>query len=445
MVRDGSDFASNSMSLVFLAAGHPIDPPLLLIAPFAVLLLSIACGPLLTPHFWEHHYAKFAIALGLIPVAYYAFVLHGGERLLHVGREYVSFILFIGSLFVVAGGVHLRTKGEATPEVNVAFLAIGALLANLVGTTGASMLLIRPWIRMNKYRFTGLHTAFFIFIVSNVGGCLTPIGDPPLFLGYLKGVPFFWTTSRCFFPWAMAIVLILMIFWVVDRRNFLRAPKAVREKETAHEEFKIEGYRNFGFLAVILATVIAVPSSIPGLREALMLAAAVASYRTTAQPIHDANHFTFAPIKEVAWLFLGIFATMVPALDYLELHAGQLGISEPIHFYWLTGVLSSVLDNAPTYLTFLAAAFGLKNMALNDPADMHQFLAQHPAYLIAISLAAVFFGAGTYIGNGPNLMVKSICDHAKVHTPAFFSYILRFSLPVLLPIFALIAWVFLRK
>ncbi|MEO8352326.1 MAG: sodium:proton antiporter [Chthoniobacteraceae bacterium] len=431
--------------LLAAAATHTADPPLWLIAPFALLLLSIACGPLLAPHFWEHHYAKVAVALGLIPVCYYAFILGGGGRLLHVGGEYVSFIVFIGSLFVVAGGVHLRTKGGATPGVNVAFLAIGAFLANLVGTTGASMLLIRPWIRMNKYRFTGLHTAFFIFTVSNVGGCLTPIGDPPLFLGYLKGVPFFWTMTRCLFPWATALALILTIFWVVDRRNFFRAPREIREKETAHEEFKIEGYRNFGFLAVILVAVIAVPASVPGLREALMLAAAVASYRTTAQPIHDANHFTFAPIKEVAWLFLGIFATMVPALDYLELHAGQLGISEPIHFYWLTGILSSVLDNAPTYLTFLAAAFGLKNLTLDDPAQVHEFLAQHPAYLVAISLAAVFFGAGTYIGNGPNLMVKSICDHAKVHTPPFFEYILRFSLPVLLPIFALIAWIFLRK
>jgi Na+/H+ antiporter NhaD/arsenite permease-like protein len=316
------------------------------------------------------------------------------------------------------------------------------VLANLLGTTGASMLLIRPWIRMNKYRFTALHTVFFIFVVSNVGGCLTPIADPPLFLGYLKGIPFFWITARCFPAWLLACVLLLAVFFVLDRRNFLRAPLAVREKETAHEEFRIEGRRNFIFLGVILAAVILTPNSFVGVREAVLLAAAIASHRLTRREIYTANHFTFGPIKEVAWLFAGIFATMVPVLDYLALHAKSLGLTQPLQFYWLAGALSSVLDNAPTYLAFLAVAFGIKGLSVDRPDEVYAFLDAHPAFVIAVSLGAVFFGAVTYIGNGPNLMVKAICDHAKVKTPSFFAYILRYSAPILLPVFAFVGWIF---
>ena len=347
-----------------------LDPHPLFILPFAALLLCIATMPLLLPKVWEHHYKKISLGLGSIAVLYYWIGLRAGGRVLGVGWEYVSFIVFIGSLFTVAGGIHVRTKGEAIPSVNALYLIGGAILANLVGTTGASMLLIRPWIRMNKYRFTTFHTAFFIFIVSNVGGCLTPIGDPPLFLGYLKGVPFWWVTAKCLPAWAMAVGCIVAVFYALDRVNFLAAPKAIRELQTGHEEFKIEGLRNLGWLSVILASVfLKYP---PGLREALMVIAAVGSYRTTPRPIHDANHFSFGPIKEVAWLFAGIFATMVPALDYLECHAGALGITTPLHFYWFSGALSGVLDNAPTYLTFLTAAFGLKNQNINDTADVGQ-------------------------------------------------------------------------
>jgi Na+/H+ antiporter NhaD/arsenite permease-like protein len=429
------------MSLLASALSAAPNPTPWMMLPFAVLLLCIACGPLFAPKLWEHHYPKVAVGLGLISIFYYTVVLRAAGRMAHVAVEYVSFIVFIGSLFVVAGGVHLRTKGEATPTVNTIFLCAGGVLANFVGTTGASMLLIRPWIRMNKYRFTGMHAVFFIFIVSNVGGCLTPIGDPPLFLGYLKGVPFFWVTTRCFGAWALALGLLLVVFFVLDRMNFLRAPKEIRDKETAHEEFKIEGWRNFGLLAVILAAVICIPPTVLAVREIILVVAAWISYKTTPQPIHDANHFAFGPIKEVAWLFLGIFATMVPALDYLERNAAQLGLSSPMQFYWLSGVLSSVLDNAPTYLTFLAAAFGLQGMSLNEPEHVHRFLAEFPAFVIAVSLGAVFFGAASYIGNGPNFMVKAICDHQKVHAPGFFSYIIKFSLPILLPILALVGWV----
>jgi Na+/H+ antiporter NhaD/arsenite permease-like protein len=429
--------------MMLLGSGTVLDPHPLFVIPFAALLLCIATMPLLLPKIWEHHFQKISLGLGLIAVLYYVVGLRAGGRMLGVVGEYVSFIAFIGSLFVVAGGIHVRTKGESTPSVNALYLLVGAILANLVGTTGASMLLIRPWIRMNKYRFTTFHTAFFIFIVSNVGGCLTPIGDPPLFLGYLKGVPFWWVTTKCLPAWATAVGCIIAVFYALDRVNFLAAPRAVREMQTQHEEFKIEGLRNFGWLAVILAAVFLKEPH--GLRELLMVGAAVGSYKTTQKPIHDANHFSFGPIKEVAWLFAGIFATMVPALDYLECHAGALGISAPMHFYWFSGALSGVLDNAPTYLTFLTAAFGLKGLNIDNTAHVAQFINQHGPYAVAVSLGSVFFGAMTYIGNGPNFMVKAIVDHAKVHTPNFFLYIIRYSLPILLPILGLVGWIFLRS
>lgn len=428
--------------MMFFAESVIPDPNPLFIIPFAALLLCIATMPLLLPKFWEHNFKKISCGLGAVSVLYYIIGLHNGGRMLGVAWEYISFIVFIGSLFVVAGGIYVRTKGEATPFHNVLFLAGGAVLANLVGTTGASMLLIRPWIRLNKYRFTSFHTVFFIFVVSNVGGCLTPIGDPPLFLGYLKGVPFWWVTAKCLPAWALAVTLIVGIFYFIDRVNFLQAPKKIREAETAHESLKFDGMHNLAWLALILAAVFLKKPA--GLREVLMVIAAVGSYKTTLKPVHEANHFSFGPIKEVAWLFCGIFATMVPALDYLESHAGNLGISTPIHFYWCSGALSGVLDNAPTYLTFLTAAFGLKGFNIDNSAQVAQFLSSHTLYVIAVSLGSVFFGAMTYIGNGPNLMVKSIADHAKVHTPHFFVYIFRFSVPILLPVLALVGWIFFK-
>ncbi|MEO7097904.1 MAG: sodium:proton antiporter [Luteolibacter sp.] len=418
------------------------DPNPIMALPFAALLLCIAVMPMLFPHIWEKHYQKIAVSLGALCVVYYLAGLHAPGRMLHIAGEYLSFIVFIGSLFTVAGGIHIRVKGESTPSVNCLFLVVGALLANLIGTTGASMLLIRPWVRSNKYRYTGFHTAFFIFLVSNVGGCLTPIGDPPLFLGYLKGVPFWWVSQHCWPAWLTAVAMITGIFYLFDRTNFVRAPRAIREKETAHESFKIEGLQSFIALAVILLSVVYAP---PVLREVIMAGAAFISHKRTLRPIHDANHFSFGPIREVAWLFAGIFMTMVPALDYLQLHASTLGLRSPQQFYWLSGALSGVLDNAPTYLAFISAAFGLRNLDLNNAAHVSQFLDQHGIYVIAVSLGSVFFGAMTYIGNGPNLMVKAIADHAKVHTPSFFGYVFRFSLPVLVPVFLVIARFYIAK
>ncbi len=411
-----------------------------MIAPFAIMVFSIALMPFIAPHWWEKHYPKVAVALGSFTTLYYIGALHNGAHMLEVAHEYVSFIALVGSLFVVAGGIHIRVRGEATPLRNVLFLGTGAILANLLGTTGASMLMIRPWIRMNKYRITGFHVVFFIFIIGNVGGALTPIGDPPLFLGYLKGVPFLWSLFELWPAWLFLLASLMAIFYVMDRINFQRAPEVVRELETGYERFQIDGKRNFAFLGMILVAVF-LPSP---WREALMLVAAAASYRATPAAVHESNHFTFAPIKEVAWLFFGIFGTMVPALDYLQINSGSLGVNTPLQFYALTGLLSSFLDNAPTYLTFLATSMGQQGMSLANEQSVAAFSLDHSAYLVAISLGAVFFGAATYIGNGPNFMVKSIAEHAKVNTPTFFDYVLRFTLPVLLPLLALTAWLFLR-
>lgn len=430
------------------AAAHHSDlPPLWMVAPFAALLLCIALMPLFAPHFWEHHYPKIAVALGLVTGIYYTLVRHDYHALHHAGLEYVSFMALVGSLFVIAGGINIRVKGEATPFVNTLFLAIGAVLANIIGTTGASMLMIRPWIKMNRYRITGFHVVFFIFVVSNCGGCLTPIGDPPLFLGFLRGVPFFWVLAHCWQAWALTIALLLATFFVFDLKNFKRAPKEVREMETAHEDWMFRGLKNLIFLGVVLGAVFLPKSiqettvlgifSIPAL---VMIAAAVGSYFTTSKPVHHANDFNFEPVKEVGYLFVGIFLTMIPALQILQ--SGEaVNISDPIEFYFATGVLSAFLDNAPTYLSFLAASMGMEGLSVDKVADVLKFATEHASHLIAISLGAVFFGAGSYIGNGPNFMVKAIADKSKVHAPAFLTYIFKYSIPILLPILILVGWV----
>jgi Na+/H+ antiporter NhaD/arsenite permease-like protein len=424
-------------------AAAAIQPNPLIILPFIILLLSIAVMPFINKRFWERHYPKIAVGLGAITTFYYVVFLRNHDRILHVAHEYISFIALIGSLFVVSGGIHITVKGESTPLKNCLFLLIGAVLANIIGTTGASMLLIRPWIRINRYRITAFHIVFFIFIVSNIGGCLTPIGDPPLFIGYLRGVPFWWVLETCWEAWLIGVGSLIALFYVLDRRNFLRAPKAVRDAETAQETWKFDGLLNVGFLGLILLAVFV--REIPWVSEIMMVMAAVGSYVVTPKSVHRANNFNFHPILEVGWLFVGIFATMVPALDYLEAHAGSVGLSSEMAFFWLTGLLSAGLDNAPTYLTFLAAAMGLHGLRLGNPDDVRHLVATHDHELIAISLGAVFFGAMTYIGNGPNFMVKAIAEDSKVKTPGFVAYLIRYAIPILMPLFALIALLFFSR
>ena len=403
-----------------------------IILPFALLLLAMAIMPLLSPDWWQRHYAKVSFGLGAFTLGYYFFVLRDAHRVLHTAHDYVSFIVLVGSLFVVSGGIHIGVKGEATPFANVVFLFIGALISNVLGTTGAAMLLIRPWIRMNKYRVTAHHIAFFIFIVANVGGCLAPTG-PPLYLGYLQGVPFWWPARHCWPMWAVAVGILLAMFYVVDKINFSRAPRAVREKETASEQWQFGGLANVFFAAVILGAVFV--NQPPFLREALMLVAAAGSYFTTRKSVHEANHFNFHPIVEVAVLFAGIFATMMPALDLLSARAREiLGANpSPGIFFWSAGGLSAVLDNAPTYLGFLTALFGL-----TGAGNAGDLLARAGLSLAAVSVGSVFFGAATYIGNGPNFMVKAIAEQQKIRMPGFLGFILKFALPFLLPVLIVI-------
>jgi Na+/H+ antiporter NhaD/arsenite permease-like protein len=420
---------------------HPEPSPLILL-PFPVLLLAIAFAPIVLRHHWEVHYHKLCAGLAAITCSYYVFALNSGSRVIHAGFEYVSFMIVVGAFFVVAGGIHLGVRSQGRPIANTAFLLGGALLGNLIGTTGASMLLIRPWIAMNRNHFAGLHVAFFIFIVSNIGGALLPVG-PPLFLGYLKGVPFWWALQRCWLPWGVTLGAVLVLFFVVDTLHRRKRPGTASEATSSSPgNWHCEGAINFLFMLALLAALIAAPA---GWRELIMTAIAIAAYFVTPRRIHRANEFSFVPIKEVAWIFLGIFGTMIPVLDYMELHAGDLGLRSDLQFYWGTGVLSALLDNAPTYLTFLAGALGLHGLSMENARDMSAFLAAHDRQLVAISLGATCFGALTYIGNGPNLLVKTIAEHANVKTPSFFGYVFKFALPALVPIFVLISILFFRK
>jgi Na+/H+ antiporter NhaD/arsenite permease-like protein len=421
--------------LPLLTTGAPVllSPHGAWAIPFVLILLSIAVIPLISADWWGKHYPKVVLPLGSLVVIYYLVFFGGAHRMAETAHEYVSFIVLIGSLYIVSGGIHLGLYGQLTPRQNLYLLAVGAVLANFVGTTGASMILIRPFLRGNRWRFAPFHVVFFIFIVSNCGGALTPVGDPPLFLGYLEGVPFFWVLEHLWYKWIIAIGMLLAMFYVVDHRHYRRQPALDRGAAEAPDRLVIDGKRNFVFLAVILGAVLGGAYLSPAwvwLREVVLVGCAVASYYFTPRIIHSKNEFSFHPIQEVAILFAGIFAAMVPALDWLSTHAATLGLVTPTHFYWATGLTSSVLDNAPAYLTFLTTALGLEGKQVVDAA----WIASHTPCLQAISVASVFFGAATYIGNGPNFMVKSICEHAGAATPSFIEYIYKYTLPVLVPV-----------
>ena len=407
-----------------------------IMVPFVILLVAIALAPLIAQHHWERHYHKLCVALAGIVCLYHLFVVKQSARVVHAGIDYATFMVVVGSFFVVAGGIHLRVKSPSGAMRNTLFLFVGALLGNLVGTIGASMLLIRPWIAMNKGRVAPMHIAFFVFLVSNIGGALLPVG-PPLILGFLKGVPFGWTLQNCWRQWLITVVIVLAIFFVLDLINLRARKRAIHESEIT--QWRCEGARNFLFLFALLAALIAVRA---GWREPLMVLIALGSYFATPWRIREANNFTFAPLREVSWLFLGIFGTMIPVLEYMEHSAEKLGVTSETAFFWATGMLSALLDNAPTYLAFFAAALGLRGFDINDSSHVARFIGENGAELIAVSLGAAFFGALTYIGNAPNLLVKTIAEHAHTPAPSFIAYIWRFAIPILIPIFVVISILF---
>ncbi|MCY3022923.1 MAG: sodium:proton antiporter [Planctomycetota bacterium] len=407
--------------------------------PFILLLACIALIPLLSKHFWERRHHQIALGLGLVMVLVYVFALqrYGTHRMVETALDYFRFIALIGSLYVVTGGILVDISGRGRPWLNTLLLLAGALIANVIGTTGASALLIRPYLRVNKDRIRPFHVVFFIFIVSNCGGVLTPIGDPPLFLGYLKGVPFLWTLKHCLPAWALVVGALCAVFFVFD----CLAPKSGAAEKTT---FRFSGSGNVVCLAWVLFGVFldkVLPPQFAAYPAGalLMVMAAYTAYSISRPENLARNEFTFGPIKEVAYLFAGIFATMVPALDYLAVNAEQLGITTPGGFYFASGALSSFLDNAPTYLNFLSAAHGLAGIPL-APANMPGFISCYAEYLLAVSLGSVFFGACTYIGNGPNFMVKAIADAAGVETPSFLGYIFKYTLWILLPLYGVV-WV----
>ena len=439
---------------------HTVAPPWTVI-PFAVLLLMIATGPLFYEHFWHKNYPIIAVLLAVSVVLYYLLIIHNQHAPVHALAEYMQFIALLASLFIASGGILIKVDKKVTPLINVVILIIGAVISNLIGTTGASMLLIRPFIRLNKDRVRAYHIVFFIFIVSNVGGSLTPIGDPPLFLGFLRGVPFFWTMSHVVKEWLFATAVLTTIFFIIDKR-YQAAAEPVEEIETYSDKISLVGKRNFIWLGVIIVAVFIDPNKfdwVPGItydgqqfsfvRELIMFSVAFLSYRFANKDALAGNEFSFEPIREVAFIFIGIFGTMMPALelvgDFAKSEAGAELITHNTLF-WGTGLLSGFLDNAPTYLNFLAAAMASLGADVGNPAEVLAFSQgeYHDSILdlTAISVAAVFFGAMTYIGNGPNFMVKSIAEQIGIKMPSFFGYIIRYSIPFLLPVLIVIWLIF---
>lgn len=427
---------------------------LLFVAPFALLLLSIAILPLAAPHFWEHNRNKGIVAaLFGLPMAVF-FLIKDWHALLHTGLEYAAFISLLASLFIISGGIYVRGRFSGTPGVNTAFMAIGAILANFVGTTGASMLLIRPLLRANAWRSRKAHVIiFFIFIVSNCGGCLTPLGDPPLFLGFLRGVPFLWTL-RLLTEWAFVVTALLVTFYIFDQIRFRREESAGPggDPDATQGGFGLEGSFNLFFLGGVIATILFSGYVIyPRYGELasmttqaiLMAILAVVSHKVTPRSLKERNGFTFHPIVEVAALFAGIFAAMMPALIVLEVKGRALGVTQPWQYFWATGLLSSFLDNAPTYLTFTSLA---KSVMEDASANLLQFSSWDTSayFLAAISTGAVFMGAMTYIGNGPNFMVKAIAEEAKIRMPSFFGY-MAWSVAILVPIFIAVTLIFFAR
>ena len=406
-------------------------PAVYTIVPFVAMLMVIAICPLRFPHWWESNRNKFIVSLVLGAPVLVLYLRREPGALVHMALEYVSFIILLAGLYVISGGVRLRGDLVATPLTNTLFLATGSVLASFVGTSGASMLLIRPLLQTNRERRHVKHTViFFVFLVSNIGGMLTPLGDPPLFLGYLQGVPFAWT-FRLWPQWLVMVGALLVLYVIWDSRQYAREPLAALARDRRDvEPLRLSGTLNIAGLAGV---VLAVALLWAPWREIAIVALGALSLWRTPRAIRRANGFTSAPMVEVAVLFFGIFLTMIPALELLRLRGHELGVRQTWQFFWASGALSSFLDNAPTYLTFLALAQGLR---LAD-----EVVGVPHAILTAISVGAVAMGANTYIGNAPNFMVKAIAEEAGVEMPSFFGYMI-YSGAILIPLFILTTLLF---
>jgi Na+/H+ antiporter NhaD/arsenite permease-like protein len=435
--------------------------------PFIGILLSIALLPLFVPGFWHHHFGKVSafwaitIAIPLL-TAYKGVALHSFLHILLA--DYVPFIILLWGLFTISGGILLKGSLRGTPLVNTIIIVIGTVLASWMGTTGAAMLLIRPFLRANSYRKNrAFMVVFFIFLVANIGGALTPVGDPPLFLGFLHGVPFFWTFHLL--PHMLLTVLILLcIYFALDTYYYRKEGHSSNQQldDEEKEPLSLAGAHNFIFLAGVVGSVIfsglvhwggintlgVIRSIQEWVRDGFIIIMGVLSLIFTSSQIREDNEFTWFPIKEVAYLFAGIFVTMTPCL--LLLLAGTKGalgfiigtVKEPVHYFWITGTLSSFLDNAPTYLTFFTSALGKFCPGTPEPIAVCSLIGENPIYLIAISAGAVFFGANTYIGNAPNFMVRSIAEEAGTPMPSFFGYMLKYSIVFLVPVFIIVTLIF---
>jgi Na+/H+ antiporter NhaD/arsenite permease-like protein len=433
--------------------------------PFIGILLSIALLPLFAPVFWHHHFGKVSafwaivIAVPLL-ISYRGAALHG---FLHIMiADYIPFIILLWGLFTVSGGILLRGTLRGTPVLNTLMIIIGTVLASWMGTTGAAMLLIRPFLRANNYRKNrAFMVVFFIFLVANIGGALTPVGDPPLFLGFLHGVPFFWT-FHILPHMVLTALIVLALYFAIDTYHYRKEGLTNHTDDEEKERLRLDGSYNFIFLVGIVGSVIfsglvdwgevstlGVTRSVQEwVRDGFIILMGILSLICTSTKIREDNEFTWFPIQEVAYLFAGIFITMTPCL--LLLLAGTKGglgfiigaVKEPIHYFWITGILSSFLDNAPTYLTFFSSALGKFYAGTPEPIAVSRLIAENPIFLMAISAGAVFFGANTYIGNAPNFMVRSIAEEAGTPMPSFFGYMLKYSIIILVPVFVIVTVVF---
>ncbi|MCP4747777.1 MAG: sodium:proton antiporter [Desulfobacteraceae bacterium] len=447
--------------------------PLWSCLPFAFMLLSIAFWPLMAPEFWHHHFGKISVFWALSLAIPFTIIYKSSAvyEILHILlADYVPFIILLWSLYTVSGGILLQGALKGTPFTNAVMLAIGTILASWMGTTGAAMLLIRPFLKANKDRKNRTFmVVFFIFLVANIGGSLTPLGDPPLFLGFLHGVSFFWTFNIA--PHMLCLSVILLIVYFCMDTYFYKKEKTLLTKKQSmitklqNEEptgLTLAGKVNFLYLAGIIGAVLfsgvvdwgtvntvgVHRGTQDWLRDMLLIAMGVLSLVTTSASIRQDNDFTWFPIKEVAYLFVGIFITMIPCL--LILKAGKDGafafvinlLREPVHYFWVTGMLSSFLDNAPTYLTFFNTALGSFFAGLNETQAVPLLMTEKSIYLKAISAGAVFFGAFSYIGNAPNFMVRSIAEEAGTSMPSFFGYIIKYSILFLVPGFIIITFLF---